>query len=89
MRTLLLAGLFLAGSVAFGDDLAWKFDTSNRPADVVLTSTAEDNPEAADLRGPTSGASNPIALFDSRWRYMAAFGYFEYRFRPGIYFIVR
>jgi len=89
MRTLILAGLVLVGPMAFGEDLAWKFDTSGRSADVVMTSTDADNSEETDLRGPLSAASGPLAFFDSRWLYTAAFGYFEYRFRPGTYIIIR
>ena len=76
-------------TVCAADDLAWKFDTSGRTADVVMASDSVTNPDRTDVRGPSGGVSQPIPLFDSRWTYTAEFGYFEYRFRPGIFFIVR
>jgi len=90
MRRVLFACSVAWGLVASGEDLAWKFDTTARTADVVATSDAAANAEASDLRGPVaSAASQPIAYFDSRWQYAAGFGYFLYRYYPGLFFSVR
>ena len=90
LKCLSLAVAFATvGLAVCADDLAWKFDTSGRTADIVVVSSPRTNPDATDVRGPSGEVSQPIPLFDSRWNYTVEFGYFEYRFRPGILFIVR
>lgn len=84
-----LAAAVLAGVVAVqAEDLAWKFDVSARPADVVVEATAA-NAADVSVAPPAEGASGTIPLFDSRWNYSLLLEGWTYRYVQGLFFIVR
>ena len=56
----------LTGMAAFAEDLAWKFDTSGRAADVVMASASAQNPASVVVPTKVGDESETIGFFDSR-----------------------
>lgn len=73
----------LTGMAAFAEDLAWKFDTSGRTADIVLASETAQN--AASIIVPThvGAESATIGFFDSRVSYGFLVDGFSYVVKSG------
>ena len=89
MKRLLMLLAFAVAGVLSGDDLAWRFDTSGRPADVKSASASAANADAWELQPGRSAASSTIPLFSSCWRYDAESGGWSYAYVEGIYLIIR
>ena len=58
MKRLLMLMAFAVAGVLSGDDLAWRFDTSGRPADVRQASASAANADAWALQPVRSEASS-------------------------------
>jgi len=56
----------LTGMATFAEDLAWTFDTSGRPADVVMASASAQNPVSVVVPTNVGAESATIGFFDSR-----------------------
>ena len=89
MKRLLMLLAFAVAGVLSADDLAWRFDTSGRPADVKSASASAANADAWELQPGRSAASSTIPLFNSCWRYDAESGGWSYAYVEGIYLIIR
>lgn len=90
IRGLTCAGVLAALAVvpASAEDLAWRFDTSARPADAVAETTAAPS-AAVDVLPSATGESGTIPLFDSRWMYSIQLDGWTYQFVRGFCIIVR
>ena len=87
MISLAVVAACAAGGALKGDDLAWRFDTSGRPADVKSASASAANADAWELQPGRSAASSTIPLFSSCWRYDAESGGWSYAYVEGFYLI--
>ena len=87
MKRLLMLMAFAVAGVLSADDLAWRFDTSGRPADVKSASASAANADAWELQPGRSAASSTIPLFNSCWRYDAESGGWSYAYVEGFYLI--
>ena len=82
-------GLAVLWSVSvYAEDLAWRFDTSARPADLAVETTIP-NAEVVDVAPSAEGVSGAIPLFDSRWTYNLLLEGWTYRHVSGLCFIFR
>lgn len=73
----------LTGMAAFAEDLAWKFDTSGRSADVVLASETAQNPTSIVVPAHVGAESETISFFDSRSSYGFLVDGFSYIVKNG------
>ena len=87
MKRLLMLMAFAVAGVLSADDLAWRFDTSGRPADVKSASASAANADAWELQPGRSAAASTIPLFNSCWRYDAESGGWSYAYVEGFYLI--
>lgn len=90
MRFLARAAILaaLAATSASAEDLAWRFDTSARPADVVVEASAA-NDGVVEASPAAEGVSASIPLFDSRWTYSLLLEGWTYQYVRGFCIIVR
>ena len=78
----------LAATTASAEDLAWRFDTSARTADVAVEAEAV-NAAAVEAAPSAEGVSASIPLFDSRWTYSLLLEGWTYQYVRGFCIIVR
>ncbi len=81
----IIAGVVaLTGLVTLAEDLAWKFDTSERTADAVTDSAPAQNSAAVIVPTNVGAESATIGFFDSRWSYGFLVDGFSYVVKNGL-----
>ena len=89
MKRLLMLLTFAVAGVLSGDDLAWRFDTSGRTADVKAVATPTANGDDWQLQAFRSGETIAIPVFDSCWSVSITADGWTYFYNAGFYLLFR